>query len=103
MKIAIIHRLEVFGMWYYRKIMIINYTNKVSNDIMLNKMQNRNILRDIEKRKVVYFRHITIRNKFDVFQLLIHGKIEGLRAISRKKLLGLTTSNSGQVSKQFAN
>jgi len=86
LKVGSMNRLEAFEMWCYRKMLKISWTDKVTNEAVLQRInKERELLTTIKKRKSAYFGHIMRADKYEVLQLIIQGKIEGKRGIGRKK------------------
>jgi len=84
--------LESFEMWYRRRMEKISWTDHVRNeDVLLRFKKQRNILREIRKRKAKWIGHILRRNCLP--QGVIEGKIQGWievtgrRGRKRRKLL----------------
>jgi len=84
--------LESFEMWCWRRMEKISWTNHVRNEEVLFRVnEQRNILREIRKRKANWIGHI-LRRKCLLKQVIegkIKGQIEvtGRRGRRRKKLL----------------
>jgi len=82
--------LESFEMWCWRR-MVISWTDHVRNEVLLKVKEQRNILREISKRKANWIGHILRRNC--LLQRVIRGKIKGgievtgRRGRRRRKLL----------------
>jgi len=52
--------IEAFEMWCYRRVLRISYTEHVSNEEVLRRMnQSRQLLGRVKKRKLAYFGHVT--------------------------------------------
>jgi hypothetical protein len=84
--------LESFEMWCWRRMEKISWTDHVRNeDVLLRVREQRNILREISKRKSNWIGHILRRNS--LLQRVIKGKIKGgievtgRRGRRRRKLL----------------
>lgn len=76
---AMSKKLEVFKMWLYRRILRISWVDHVTNDDVLNRMNNsREIMSIIKARKLEYLGHI-MRNqhRFGLLQQILQGKILG--------------------------
>jgi hypothetical protein len=68
--------LESFEMWCWRRMKKISWTDHVRNeDVLLRVKEQRNILREICKRKANWIGHILRRNC--LLQRVIEGKIQG--------------------------
>ena len=80
--------LESFEMWCWRRMEKIRWTDHVrKEEVLLRVNEQRNILHEINKRKVNWIGHILRRNC--LLKQIIEGKIKGEMevAIRRKKLL----------------
>lgn len=85
--IRIMNHIEAFEMWTYRRILKIPWTDRITNEVVLNRMgHNRQLLSSIKRRKLEYLGHILRNDKYRLLQLILNGKIEGTRWIGRKKL-----------------
>jgi hypothetical protein len=85
-------QLESFGMWCWRRMEKISWTDRVRNEeVLLRVKEQRNILHGISKRKANWIGHILCRNC--LLQQGIEGKIKGgievtgRRGRRRRKLL----------------
>jgi hypothetical protein len=68
--------LESFEMWCWRRMEKISWTDHVRNEeVLLRVKEQRNILREIRKRKAKWIGHILRRNC--LLQRVIEGKIKG--------------------------
>jgi hypothetical protein len=71
--------LEIFEMWYWRRVEKISWTDHVRNEEVLLIVKNqRNILHEIRKWKANWFGHILRRNC--LLPQVIEGKIKGDRS-----------------------
>jgi hypothetical protein len=84
--------LEYFEMWCRRRMEKISCTDHVRNEeVLLRVIEQRNILREIRKRKANWTGHVLRRNC--LLQRVVEGKIKGRvevrgrRGRRRKKLL----------------
>ena len=84
--------LESFEMWCWKSMEKISWTDHVRNEeVLLRVNEQRNILREIRKRKANWIGHILRRNC--LLKQIIEGKIKGemdvtrIRGRRRKKLL----------------
>ena len=69
-------QLESFGMWCWRRLEKISWTDRVRNgEVLLTVKEQRNILHEISKRKANRIGHILCRNC--LLQGVIEGKIKG--------------------------
>ena len=71
-------------MWCWRRIEKISWTDHVRNeDVLLRVNEQRNILREIRKRKVNWTGHILRRNC--LLKQVIKGKIKGEMEVTRRR------------------
>lgn len=79
LKMAEMKKLESLEMWVYRRILKISCTDHVTNKDILRRLdKNRELLTTIKRRKTAYFGHIMRGSKYQLLQLIIEGKIEGI-------------------------
>ncbi|KAJ2952534.1 hypothetical protein O0L34_g6852 [Tuta absoluta] len=84
---AMAKRIQAFEMWVYRRMLRISWTDKVRNDIVLQRMNKKlEVLNTIKRRKLEYFGHIMRNEKYKLLQLIIQGKIQGRRLPGRRKI-----------------
>jgi hypothetical protein len=78
-------------MWCWRRMEKISWTDRVRNEDVLHRVEERNILHTIKRRKANCFGHILRRNCFlkHVIEGKLEGRIEmtGRRGRRRKQLL----------------
>ena len=87
LKTSSINKLEAFEMWLYRRTLKISWTEKVTNEEVLRRVnKERELFHVVKKRKTAYLGHIMRNEKYRFLQLMIKGKIEGKRGIGRKKM-----------------
>jgi len=83
--------LESFGMWCWRRMKKISWTDHVRNEVLLRANEQRNILHEIIKRHANWIGHFLRRNC--LLKQVIEGEIKGeveetrRRGRRRKKLL----------------
>jgi len=71
--------LESFEMWCWKRMEKISWTDHVRNEeVLLRVKDQRNILREIRKRKANWMGHILRRNR--LLQRVIEGMIQGGRS-----------------------
>lgn len=86
LKVVSMNRLEAFEMWCYRRLLKISWTERVTNEAVLQRLnKERELLLTIKKRKTSYLGHVIRGEKYEVLQLILQGKIEGRRGIGRKQ------------------
>lgn len=80
------NRLEAFEMWVYRRILRISWTDRISNERVLQMVNKRTeVLKIIKQRKLQYLGHIMRSDKYKLLQLIIQGKIQGRRPPGRRR------------------
>ena len=71
-------KIEVFEMWCLRELGNVMWKDKVTNESVLTKLKTkRQLLSDIQKRKLKYFGHIKRKN--NILTTVLEGKLEGKR------------------------
>ena len=76
--------LESFEMWCWRKMEKISWIDHVRNEeVLLRVNEQRNILREIRKRKANWIGHILCRNC--LLKQVIEGKIKGEMDVTRRR------------------
>lgn len=87
LKTVTMNRLEAFEMWTYRRLLKIPWTDHVSNQEVLRRLQKEHeLLLTIKRRKTAYFGHIMRGPKYELLRLIIQGRIEGKRGLGRKQM-----------------
>ena len=77
-------RIEAFEMWCLRRIGNISWKDKVSNKDVLTKLNTeRQLLYDIQRRKLMYYGHIKRRN--NILTTACEGKLSGKRPRGRPR------------------
>ena len=80
-----INKLQAFEMWVYRKLKRIPWTDKVTNEEVLKRVnEKRYIIPTIKIRKTTYFGHMIRRDNMQ--RQLLEGKIEGTRSRGRPRI-----------------
>ncbi|KDR16678.1 hypothetical protein L798_09068 [Zootermopsis nevadensis] len=75
--------LESFEMWCWRRIEKIRWTDRVTNEEVLRRVnEQRNILQAITRRKANWLGHIMRRN--GLLSVIIEGQVEGKRGLGRR-------------------
>lgn len=86
LKANTLNRLEAFEMWVFRRMLKIQWTDRITNGEVLRRMGvERQLLQSIKRRKTAYLGHIFRNTKYQFLKLIMEGKIEGKRGIGRKK------------------
>ena len=77
-------KIEVFEMFCFRKIGNVKWSDRVTNDRVLEKLKTkRTLLSDIQKRKLRYFGHVKRRG--NILTTAVEGKLEGRRPRGRPR------------------
>ena len=77
-------KVEVFEMWCLRQMSNIKWKDRIRNEIVLEKLQtSRQLLKDIQKRKLRYFGHVKRKN--NLLTTSMEGKVEGRRPRGRPR------------------
>uniref|UniRef100_A0A8D8UNP4 Craniofacial development protein 2 n=1 Tax=Cacopsylla melanoneura TaxID=428564 RepID=A0A8D8UNP4_9HEMI len=96
---TILKKIEAFEMWTYRRILKIKWTDKITNEEVLRRLnKEREIIFTIKKRKLEFFGHI-MRNpiKYKVPVSIIRGDVNGRRTQGRPELYGCTILHNGSI------
>ncbi|KAL3268742.1 hypothetical protein HHI36_007844 [Cryptolaemus montrouzieri] len=79
-------KLEAFELWVYRRILRIPWTDHITNEEVLRRLdKHREILFTVKKRKMEYFGHIMRHEKYRLLQLIIQGKTDSKRGPGRRR------------------
>ncbi|XP_022835160.1 uncharacterized protein LOC111362674 [Spodoptera litura] len=79
-------RINAFEMWCYRRMLRISWTQRVSNESVLHRVQmTRKIMQTIKKRKIEYLGHVLRHDRYSLLQLIMMGKVEGKRRAGRRR------------------
>lgn len=79
-------RIEALEMYCYRRMMRVSWTQKVSNEKILEKMnKSLEILSTIKRRKLQYLGHIMRGEKYELLRVIIEGRIAGRRSVGRRQ------------------
>ena len=78
------NKIEVFEMWCLRQMSNIKWKDRVTNEKVLEKLQtSRQLLKNIQKRKLRYFGHIKRKN--NLLTTSMEGKVQGRRPRGRHR------------------
>jgi hypothetical protein len=73
-------RNEAFEMWLNRRMLKISWTDRITNQMVLERMgKQKELLTIIKARKLEYIGHIRNNQRYNILQLILQGKIEGKR------------------------
>ena len=82
-------KLRAVEMFCFRKIGNIKWSDKVTNERVLQKLQTkRTLLSDIQKRKLRYYGHVKRSN--NILTTAVEGKLEGKRPRGRPRNTWMT-------------
>ena len=79
-------RLEAFEMWLMRRMLRISWTEHITNETVLRRMNvDREILGIVKRRKTSYLGHIYRGSRYEFLRLIMEGKVEGRRGPGRRQ------------------
>ena len=82
-------KIEAFEMFCFRKIGCVKWSDRITNERVLEKLQTkRTLLSDIQKRKLRYFGHVKRGN--NILTTVVEGKLEGRRPRGRPRNTWMT-------------
>ena len=86
-------KLEAVEMWFFRRMLRISWTEKRSNESILEETnQERSLINTIRKRQLKFLGHICRHKGLEFLSLT--GKIEGKRSRGRQRITFLESLNS---------
>jgi hypothetical protein len=78
------NNLNAFGMWCYRKMLRISWTEKRTNQSIIDELGIKEHLSNLAERRILkYFGHIMRRNTVSLEKTILQGKIHGSRTRGR--------------------
>ena len=78
-------RVEAFKMWCYRRMMKIKWIDRVSNEKVLRRVEEkRSLLKTLKRRRDILIGHITRRDA--LMKTIIEGQIDGKRGKGRSRM-----------------
>ena len=81
---GLINKLNAAEMWFYRRMLRISWTNRITNEEVLRRIgMQRTLVKEIRKRQLNFLEHILRKEKIE--HLCLTGKIEGRRARGRQR------------------
>ena len=93
-------RLEAFEMWCYRRMMRVSWTERRTNQSILDEIQrSRELMKNIQKRQLGFLGHVLRREELE--NLSLTGRIDGQRGRGRprvKYMDGLRKAIGGRFS-----
>lgn len=79
-------KINAFEMYIYRRILRISWTQRITNEEVLNRMRKqRELMLTIKERKTRYIGHIMRGEKYELLRMIIEGKIQGKRSVGRRQ------------------
>ena len=95
-------KLEAAEMWYLRRIMKISWTERKSNeDIMETVQYKRSLVKTIRKRQLEFLGHICRKNGIE--KQMLCGKIEGRRSRGRQQTAYIESLNKYTTRNSISN
>ena len=95
-------KLEATEMWFLRRILKISWTEKKSNQEVLEMAnKERSMLKTIRKRQMKFMGHVYRKGGME--HLSMTGKIEGKRSRGRQRLTYVDSLNTWATQKQMSN
>ena len=80
-------RLSAFEMWCYRRMLRISWTEKVSNEEVLERAKiKKRLYNIIQTKKLQYFGHIIRQNGDALHRTVLDGKVNGSRGRGRPRM-----------------
>ena len=77
-------KIEVFETWCFRRLGNIKWSDRITNDSVIEKLKTkRTLLSDIQRRKLRYFGHVKRRN--NILSTAVEGRLEGRRPRGRPR------------------
>merc|ERR1711860_260475 len=71
-------KIEAVEMWCYRWMANISWKDKVTNENVMKKLDmKRNLLKDVQKRKLRYYGHVKLKNNF--LTTAMEGRMRGMK------------------------
>ena len=82
-----VKKLESFEIWVYRRILKISWTEHVTNNEVMRRVNKElEIVETIKTRKLQYLGHFMRGDRYTMLQLIIQGKIQGKRSVGRRRI-----------------
>jgi hypothetical protein len=82
-----IRKIEAFEMWCYRRILKIQWVQRITNAEVLRRLNKElEIMNSIKRRKLEYLGHITRGEKYELLRIIMQGRIQGRRSIGRRRI-----------------
>ena len=79
-------RLTAFEMWTYRRMLRIAWTEKITNETVIDRINiKERLYKIIQRKKFKYFGHIIRQSEDRVQRILRDGKANGLRRRGRPR------------------
>ena len=95
---SLMSKLDAFEMWIYRRVLKISWTEKITKEEVLRRMETcREIVRQFKMRKLQYLGHLIRHNTSQ----LIKGNIEGRRSRGGPRNTWITDQTNSPGAKYF--
>ena len=95
LKKADIMKLKACEMWCWRRVMKVKWTDRVTNEVVLqNVKEERQLINSIYRRKRKWAAHNIRHSK--IFRLMIEGRMKGKRSRGRKRVMLTDSITNGQ-------
>ena len=79
-------RLSAFEMWCYRRMLRISWTDKMTNEEVLEKVEiDERLYITIQTKKLKYFGHIIRQSGEPLYRTVLDGKVNGARGRGRPR------------------
>ena len=80
------NRIDAFEMWAYRRLLGISWSDRITNDTVLERVgHGKTLLRDIQRAQLRYFGHIARRDSTSLEKVAMLGYVEGTRSRGRPR------------------
>ena len=81
---SMLKKIDAFELWAYRRMLRISWKDRISNEIVLHRIQSQRIVtKTIKERKLQYFGHLVRRG--DLQRVLMEAKVARKRGRGRPK------------------
>ena len=80
------NRIDAFEMWAYRRLLGISWSDRITNDTVLERVgHGKTLLRDIQRAQLRYFDHVARRDSTSPEKVAMLGYVEGTRSRGRPR------------------
>ena len=92
------NRVEAAEMWFYRRLLRISWTERRSNESILQELgRSRMLLSEINRRKLSYIGHVTRNKQTDLMKIALQGKTSSRRRRGRPAASYIGTLRSRKI------